>query len=134
MKKITLLILCIATLGLVSCEKERFIQAPQNIVIVKDISPNAWTLSNDGFTYTVNLGISDIDQYHVDNEGTLVYISYNNGGSYTQLPFVYNVDTYSYEVYAGGLSIDIQRSDYQQSTPQKPNGTVRVKIILVATD
>ena len=133
MKKITILMLCIVTLGMASCKKETLV-GPQNILIVRDISPNQWSLINNGETFTTSLSIGEIDQYHVDNEGTLVYISYNNGASYTQMPFVYNVDAYSYEVYNGGVSIDIESSDFQDRTPVRPTSNVKVKIVLVSTD
>jgi len=133
MKKITILMLCIVTLGMASCKKETLV-GPQNILIVRDISPNQWSLINNGETFTTSLSIGEIDQYHVDNEGTLVYISYNNGASYTQMPFVYNVDAYSYEVYNGGISIDIESSDFQDRTPVRPTSNVKVKIVLVSTD
>jgi hypothetical protein len=135
MKKFTILMLCIATLGLASCKKDTIVQPGNAILtVVKDISPNAWVLSNDQKTFTADISIPEIDQYHVDNEGTLVYISYNSGASYIALPFVYNVDAYSFEVYKGGVSIDVQSSDYQATTPIKPTSTVRVKIVLVGND
>ena len=135
MKKFTILMLCIATLGLASCKKDTIVQ-PSNAIltVVKDISPNAWVLSNDQKTFTADISIPEIDQYHVDNEGTLVYISYNSGASYIALPFVYNVDAYSFEVYKGGVSIDVQSADYQATDPIKPTSTVRVKIVLVGND
>jgi len=135
MKKLTILMLCIATLGLASCKKDTIVQ-PNNAIltVVKDISTNAWVLSNDGKTFSADISIPEIDQYHVDNEGTLVYISYNSGASYIALPFVYNVDAYSFEVYKGGVSIDVQSSDYQATTPIKPSSTVRVKIVLVGNN
>jgi hypothetical protein len=135
MKKFTILMLCIATLGLASCKKDTIVQPGNAILtVVKDISTNAWVLSNDGKTFSADISVPEIDQYHIDNEGTLVYISYNSGASYIALPFVYNVDAYSYEVYKGGVSIDVQSSDYQATTPIKPTSTVRVKIVLVGND
>lgn len=135
MKKFTILMLCIATLGLASCKKDTIVQPGNAILtVVKDISTNAWVLSNDGKTFTADISVPEIDQYHIDNEGTLVYISYNSGASYIALPFVYNVDAYSFEVYKGGVSIDVQSSDYQATTPIKPTSTVRVKIVLVGND
>jgi hypothetical protein len=135
MKKLTILMLCIATLGLASCKKDTIVQPGNAILtVVKDISTNAWVLSNDGKTFSANITVPEIDQYHIDNEGTLVYISYNSGTSYIALPFVYNVDAYSFEVYKGGVSIDVQSSDYQATTPIKPTSTVRVKIVLVGND
>ena len=134
MKKLTLLLLCVATLGLASCKKDTIVNQTPNITIVRDIAPSQWVPSNDGLTFSATVIDKLIDKYHVDNEGTLVYISYNSGQSYIQLPFVYNVDAYSYEVYNGGLSIHIQSSDYQDRAPIKPTSNVRVKIILIASE
>ncbi|RZL16873.1 MAG: hypothetical protein EOO89_10780 [Pedobacter sp.] len=139
MKKLTLLLLCVATLGLASCRKETFVDgASANKTFIRDIAPSAWVLSSDGLTYSASLSISDIDPFHIQNEGTLAYISYtptqNSATSYIQLPFVYNVDAYSFEVYNGGLSIDIQSSDFQSRAPIKPTGTVRVKVVLVPSE
>lgn len=135
MKKLTLLFICIASLGLASCKKDTIVtQTTPNITIVRDITPSQFVLSNDQLTLSANLSIPSIDQFHVDNEGTLVYISYNNGTSYIQLPFVYNTDAYSYEVYDGGISIDIQSSDFQDRTPFRPSSNVRIKVVLIASE
>lgn len=135
MKKLTILFLCIATLGLASCKKDTIVnQTTPNITIIRDLTPNQFILSNDQRTYSADLSITSIDKFHIDNEATLVYISYNNGASYIQLPFVYNVDAYSFEVYPGGLSIDIQSSDLQNRAPLRPTSNVRIKVVLVASD
>ncbi|WP_231463914.1 MULTISPECIES: hypothetical protein [unclassified Pedobacter] len=134
MKKLTILMLCIVTLGLASCKKETIVQSPNAILtVVRDVSTNAWTLSSDSKTYTAEIPVPEIDQYHIDNEGTLVYISYNSGASYIALPFVYNIDAFSYEVYKGGVAIDVQSADFQLQT-RKPTSTVRIKIVLVGND
>ena len=139
MKNFTLLLLCIATLGLASCEKQTIIdQTTPNKTFIRDIAPSQWKLSADGLTYSASLNIADIDPFHIQNEATLVYISYtptqNSATSYIQLPFVYNTDAYSFEVYNGGLSVDIQSSDYQDRAPIKPTGTIRVKVVLVPSE
>lgn len=135
MKKLTFLLLCIASLGLASCKKDTIVnQATPNITIVRDVTPSQWVLSTNQLTYSADLAIPAIDQYHLDNEATLVYISYNGGLSYIQLPFVYNVDAYSYEAYVGGLSIDIQSSDLQDRAPIRPTANVRIKVVLVASE
>jgi hypothetical protein len=134
MKKFTILMLCIVTLGLASCKKETLVQ-PSNAIltVVRDVPTSAWALSNDGKTYTAEISVPEIDQFHIDNEGTLVYISYNNGASYIALPFVYNIDAFSYEVYRGGVAIDVQSADIQLQ-PRKPTSSVRIKIVLVGND
>ncbi len=132
MKKLTYLILCITTLGLVSCKKDTFINETPNRSIVLNVAPNAWTLSSDGFTYYTVLNVPEIDQYTIDNEAVLVYVSYDQGTSYLQLPFVYNVDAFSTVVSKGKVEIDIQSSDNQDTQPIKPNQTLRVKVVIIA--
>jgi hypothetical protein len=135
MKKLTLLLLCIATLGLASCKKDTIInETTPNLTIVRDVAPGAWALSQDGNTYSARLNISAIDPYHIAHEGTLVYISYDSGATYAQLPFVYEVDAYSYEVFNGGIDLLIQSSDLQDRRPIKPTTTIRVKVVLVASE
>jgi len=135
MKKLTLLLFCIASLGLASCKKDTIIkQTTPNRTIVMDVSTSSWTLSSDRYTYYTVLNIPEIDQYSMDNEAVLVYISYDNGATYLQMPFVYNVDAYSTVISKGKVEIDIQSSDYQSTQPIKPTGTVRVKVVLIAAD
>ena len=132
MKKLILLLLCTATLGLASCKKDTIIQEPLSKTIIFDITPNQWILSNDGLTYSAEYNkIPEIDNFGLNVEGTLVYISYPNYTSYQQLPFVYDVDAFSYSAYVGGIAIDIQSSDFQQATPRKPTQTIRVKVVIV---
>lgn len=135
MKHLTLLILCIASLGLASCKKDTIInQTTPNRTIVVNVASNAWTLSNDRLTYTTVVNIPEIDQFSLDNEAVLVYISYDNGATYLQMPFVYNIDAYSTVISKGKVQIDIQSSDNQDTQPIKPAGTVRVKVVLIAAD
>ncbi|RZK49182.1 MAG: hypothetical protein EOO99_07310 [Pedobacter sp.] len=132
MKKLTYLLLCIASLGLASCEKDTYVNAPANRTIVLNVAANAWTLSSNGFTYYTVLDVPEIDQYTMDNEAVLVYISYDQGASYLQLPFVYNVDAYSTVISKGKVEIDIQSSDNQDTQPIKPTQTIRVKVVIIA--
>lgn len=135
MKKLTLLLICIATLGLASCKKDTIInQTTPNRTVVLNVASNAWTLSTNGLTYYTILNVPEIDQYSLDNEAVLVYISYDNGASYLQMPFVYDVDAYSTVISKGKVEIDIQSSDNQATTPIKPTVNVRVKIVLIAAD
>lgn len=132
MKKLTLLLLCVTTLGLVSCKKDTYVNnGTNNLTIVKYIEPSAWALSSDGFTYSATILDSRIDKRTYDNDGILVYISRGNGSYYEQLPFVYDALSYSYSVTPGSISIDVQSSDFQEATPVKPSSTMRVKIVLI---
>lgn len=140
MKKLTLILLCVATLGLASCKKDTIIYETQNKTITVDVLPTDWVLDNARNTYTVQLDkiatFPEIDAYHINNEGTLVYISYpvnNNFTEYSQLPFVYNLSSYSYTVYNGGIEVYIQNSDSQSIDPVRPAGKVRFKVVLIAS-
>lgn len=135
MKKLTLLLLCIATLGLASCEKDTIInQSTPNITVIRDVPSNAWTLSSDKLTYFTVLNVGAINKYSLENDAILVYISYDNGATYLQMPFVYDVDAYSTVISEGQIELDIQSSDNQDVNPRKPTGTTRVKIVIVASD
>lgn len=135
MKKLTLLLLCIATLGLASCKKDTIInQTTPNRTVVLSVPTTAWTLSSNGRTYYTVQNVPEIDQFSLDNEAVLVYISYDNGTTYLQMPFVYEVDAYSTVISKGRVEIDIQSSDLQDRAPLKPSGTVKVKVVLIAAE
>ena len=135
MKKLTLLLICIASLGLASCKKDTIInQTTPNRTVVINVASAAWTLSSDRLTYSTILNIPEINQFSLDNEAVLVYISYDNGATYLQMPFVYNVDAYSTVISKGKVQIDIQSSDNQDTQPIKPSGNVRVKVVLIAAE
>ena len=132
MKKLTLLLLCVATLGLASCQKDTIVNdKPNNLTIIKYIEPNAWALSTNGFTYDASISDNRIDERTYQNDGILVYVSRGNTSFYEQIPFVYDAQSYSYTVEPGRLSIDIQSSDFQEAAPIKPTTTMRVKIVLL---
>jgi hypothetical protein len=132
MKKLTLILLCIATLGLASCKKDTIVQnGANNLTIIKYIEPSAWQSSSDGFTLTASLSESRIDPRTFENDAILVYISRGDGNFYEQLPFVYDVQAYSYTVSQGRIDIDIQSSDFQEAIPDRPTSRTRVKIVLI---
>lgn len=131
MKKLALLLLCITTLGLVSCKKDTIVNnAPNNLTIIKYIEPSAWQ-PVDSYTYSVTLQDSRIDKRTFEDDGILVYVSRGNTNFYEQIPFVYDTQAYSYTVSQGSISIDIQSSDFQSAAPIKPSSTMRVKIVLL---
>ncbi|KQC02470.1 hypothetical protein [Pedobacter sp. Hv1] len=135
MKKLALLLICIASLGLASCKKDTIInQTTPNRTIVLNVPTTAWTLSTNGRTYYTVQNVPEIDQFSLNNEAVLVYISYDNGTTYLQMPFVYEVDAYSTVISLGKVEIDIQSSDLQNRTPIKPTGNVKVKVVLIAAD
>lgn len=134
MKKLLFLLLFTTTLGLVSCKKDTIIQDTPNRTYNFTIQPNQWVLSSDGLTYTYQWRRSDIDDITVDDEGVLVYVSHPlKSSSYIQLPYVFDVDAYSYELFVGGINIDIQSSDLQAPAPRRPNVPVLAKVVVIAS-
>lgn len=131
MKKFIFLLLCTATLGLVSCKKDTIIQETPNRTYNFTIQPNQW-VKTDQYTLTYEWKRSVIDQVTVDDEGVLVYVSHPfTPSSYIQLPYTYNVDAYSYELFNGGIAIDIQSSDDQNTAPIWPTKPILVKVVVI---
>jgi hypothetical protein len=136
MKKLLFLILCTTTLGLVSCKKDNIInETTPNRTFVYTIKPADWELNSNGYNYTATLDIKEIDNITLDDEGVLVYLSHPiNSSSYIQVPFTYDVKAYSYELYNGGIKIDIQSSDDQKTDPVKPTTTMTAKIVVIPSN
>jgi len=132
MKQSFLLILCIATLGLASCKKDNIYYETSNRTFNYTVQPAEWVLSADGFNYTVELDIPEVDQITLDDEGVLVYMNHPiNPASYIQLPYTFDVQAYSYEIYNGGIAIDAQSSDAQATAPVRPTAPVKVKVVVI---
>jgi hypothetical protein len=133
MKQKFLLLLCIATLGFASCKKDTIIQDTPNRTIILTVQPGDWLPYANGKGYSVDLDIPEIDQLNVDIEGILVYVDHpEDVNSYIQLPYPYAGDSYSYQHYTGGITIDIQATNYLSTVPPvKPTVPIRVKVVLI---
>jgi len=127
-----LLFLLISCAGLSSCKKEVLIDNDlPNITLLKYINPNQWILSADASTYSVDIPVSEIDRDTFENDDISLMISRDNSDTYEKMPFVYNGQTYSYEVRPGFVAIDIQTSGDQIRTPIRPAQQSRIKIVLI---
>lgn len=125
--KRSILLICLSLLVFAAgCKKEGIVP---NRTIITTINSGSWTQSNGGRTYTAVIDIPEIDSYFNDHGGVLVYISFDNGGSYEQVPQVYNGVSYSYITRPGEIVMEIQSSDGLGTVT--PPGTVRVKIVLI---
>ena len=132
MKIKLLFLLCIATVGLASCKKDTIVQETPNRTIIVEIPTSEWFVGNNGRTITAELEIPEIDQYNVDVEGILVYIDHPvEFSSYIALPYTYQGETFSFEHFNGGITIDIQRSEFATQLPAVPTQPIRVKIVLI---
>jgi hypothetical protein len=132
MKKLIFLLLCTATLGLVSCKKDTIVQETPNRTYNFTIQPSEWVRSSDGFTYTADIPTNAIKPITVDDDGVLVYITHPVvSTSYIQVPYTFDTQSYSYELYDGGFAIDIQSSDFQSAAATKPTTSILVKLVVI---
>jgi len=132
MKKFIILLLCTATLGLVSCKKDTIIQDTPNRTYNFTIQPNQWVLSQDGLTFTAEISTNAIQPITVDDDGVLIYVTHPlNSSSYVQVPYTFDQLAYSYELFDRGFAIDIQSTDLQNKAPVKPTVPIVVKLVVI---
>ncbi len=132
MRKLILLLLCTATLGLASCKKETLVADNPNRTYNFTIQPNQWVLSQDGLTFTAEVSTNAIQPITVDDDGVLLYVTHPiNPTSYVQVPYTFDQLAYSYELFDGGFAIDIQSTDLQDRGPVKPTTNILVKLVVI---
>lgn len=134
MKKLTLLLLCIATLGLASCQKETIINQELKAKTYNfRINANEWIRNTDG-SYSVEKSLPAIDAKTLDDEGILVYFEHPlSPKSHIQLPYTYNYNAFSYEVYDRGIAFDVQDTNDKTLTVP-PNYDTLVKVVIIPSD
>lgn len=140
MKKLSILLFCVATLSLASCKKQEvYVPATDttlpNKTIITYINPGDWVQDTDGRTLYSILNLSDVlDPATFENDGILVYISRADDNTYEQIPNVYGLESYSYLVdkTKRTLEIDLQRSD-SATYPAARTTKTRVKIVFVTS-
>lgn len=127
MKKLILLFICIASLGLASCKKDTIInQTTPNRTIIFDRTSASW-IPNTGGGFYVDLIADEIDLINLKDEGVLVYIATDgvNATGYYQLPNA--VSNFDYEIYEGRIRIF-----YDGTT--RPSSLTRIKVVLIAAE
>lgn len=125
--KRSLIFICLSLIIFAAgCKKEMIVP---NRTIITTLNSGIWIKKDGGRTYTAAIDMPEIDNYFNDHGGVLVYISFDNGATYEQLPQVYNGVSYSYVTRTGQIVIEIQSSDGLGTVT--PPGTVRVKIVLI---
>ena len=136
MKKLTLLLFCVATLGLASCKKEVFIpeQILPNQTLETVISPSQWVYSENNKRLSTTINFPEIDEITFKNDGVLVYIYPDNAvPEYKQLPLVFDAQAYSYIVRRGSITIDIQTSGDTKLEPFKPTIPIGLRVVIITS-
>jgi hypothetical protein len=132
MKRILLLLIATATLGLASCKKDTIIQEVPNKTILLTINPQDWVASENGSTFSIRKSIPEINAENIEIGGILVYLDHPvNVNSNIQLPYVFEGISYSYEQLQGALSIDIQAADFPNKKPNRPTVKMFLKVVLI---
>lgn len=134
MKKLTMLMLCIATLGLASCKKDPIIENTPNLTLYKTIQPGSWVAkSENGIGSYLYVDITDprIEEY--EDDGIILSFARFNDDGYDALPFTYGVDSYSYSSFPGRIRVYLQNRDNRNSSPLAPSASIGARIVLVAS-
>lgn len=132
MKKLTILMLCIVTLGLASCKKDTIVQNTPNITLYKTIQANQWQSGTDnGLYYYVDITDNRIEQY--EDDGIIVSFARFNDDGYDALPFNYGVDSYSYSSFPGRIRVYLQNNNNKTAQPTRPTASITARIVLVAS-
>lgn len=133
MKKLTILMLCIVTLGLASCKKDTIIYPPSAKTYNRYIEPNQWVQNSNG-TYSFTWNKPEFDGVTLDDEGVLVYFTHpTNDNSDVQLPYTFNYTAYSYELFSGGITFDVQDSR-NLAASVRPSYRILVKVVVIPSE
>lgn len=131
-QKILLLICMVATLGLASCKKETIVQDTPNKTFTFVIQPNQWVPNGDKSDYSYQWKSNSIDKITLQDEGVIAYFSHpEDYDTDIALPSVYNGISYSYQVFNGGITFDIQTSDAQSVIVTPPTKPIHVKVLVL---
>lgn len=134
MKKLTLILLCIATLGLASCKKDTIVnETTPNITLYKSIQPNQWVATSDanGSYYYVDLNDPKIEEF--EDDGIILSFARFSDDGYDALPFTYGTDSYSYSSFVGRIRVYLQNSGNRTVLPPRPTAEIGARIVLVAS-
>lgn len=130
-----LLLLMVTTLALGSCKKEVIVpdNTLPNETIIKYVNPSDWVSEDNGETLTYVLPVSQIDKDTFENDDISLMISRGDNDIYEKIPFVYNAQSYSYDVAVGSIKLYIQTSGDTNIIPVRPTTRTRVKIVLITS-
>jgi hypothetical protein len=132
MKKLILLLLCTATLGLVSCKKETV--APQIFprTILYDIPSSSWKTTDGGKSYSTEISVPENDDNFNQSGGVIVSMAFDsNKKIFDGLPNVFQGLSYQFSSEPNYVVLYVDGVGGQIITPPS---AARVKIVLVDSD
>ena len=109
MKKLILLLLCTATLGLVSCKKDNYVPQIYPRTILYDIPTSAWKTTDDGYTYSPTINVPENDENFNQSGGVIASLSFDPQRKvYDALPNVVQGISYNFTSEPGYVVILIE--------------------------
>lgn len=134
MKRILLLLMCTVTLGLASCKKDTIVQEViPGTTYYLNIQPSDWIRNPNGsYSYTWNK--SAINNVALESDAIVVYFSHpTNSDTDIALPYTFNDEIASYQVFNGGLTFDMQSKSNLANTP-RPSVKILVKVVVIPSN
>jgi hypothetical protein len=125
--KLLRLLLIPLVLVLGACVKQDSVVPNQTLMY--NLSSAGWTTSSAGRQYATLLNVSPITNSFNQSGGVLLYLSFDGGYTWEQVPEVYNGIAYSYTHSVGTIEIDIQASNGTSAIT--PPGAVMAKVVLI---
>ncbi|WP_374166859.1 hypothetical protein [Arcticibacter sp. MXS-1] len=129
MKKLLTLVLPLVIL-LSACQKNNYVTP--NKTIITDLPLSSWRSYDGGRSYEASVYLPEVDQFALERGGILVYISFDRGQTYEQVPQVYDGVSYSFALRAGTLSLTYENAN--GAPVSRPGSDATLKIILLESD
>lgn len=136
MKRILLLLIATATLGLASCKKDTIIDNTglPNQTIEDFINPEDWQTVDNGERLTATLNFPEINAETFKHDGILVYLYLpGSSGEYRQLPYVFDAQAYTYIARQGSITFEIQTTGDSILKPVKPTVPRKLRVVIVTS-
>jgi hypothetical protein len=130
MKKILFLLLIGSGLLVASCTKNYAVVPNQTVYA--DLKSTDWGTANGGLTDTVLIQSQHGSNFGLSSDGILIYLSFDGGASYEQIPYVYDNVNYSYAYNGGAIELYAQSADGTKVIATPPAS--KAKIILVPSN
>lgn len=132
MKKFIFLLLCTATLGLVSCKKDTIVNNIVPRTILYDIPANGWKTTDGGRSYSTEVIVPENDDNFNQSGGVIVSMAFDaNRRIFDGLPNVYQGLSYQFSSEPGYVVIYVDAIDNEAFPPP---AAATVKIVLVDSE